>query len=82
MIAARRGQQKWRYLDGSALRKNRDLLWTFFPELDRSVKLPKNTVEILNTTAEERGADQSATAQESRSGGKGEPQPESNARPE
>lgn len=48
MIAARtQGTKAWKYLDGSGLRKNPQLLGKLFPELDPKIVLPTNTVEVL-----------------------------------
>ena len=45
MIAARKiGSDEWKYLDGSGLREDQDMLWQFFPALDRGVELPPNYV--------------------------------------
>ena len=81
MIAARRGEQKWRYLDGAGLRRNPDLLWTFFPDLDKNVSLPENTVEVLNTDVDQNGAP-SRPAPELKSEGKEKPEPEPEGRPQ
>ena len=48
MIAIRtKGEDSWKYLDGSGLRKNPQLLGVLFPELDPNIVLPPNTVELL-----------------------------------
>jgi hypothetical protein len=39
--------QTWRYLDGSGLRQNPQLLGMLFPDLSNDVKLPPNTIEQL-----------------------------------
>lgn len=52
MIAARSGKEKWRYVDGSPLRQNRDLLWKLFPDLDKDVSLPEITFEVVDADSE------------------------------
>lgn len=47
MIAARKAGQGWYYLDGSSLKANPEMLWTFFPELDKGIKIPETTMEML-----------------------------------
>jgi hypothetical protein len=48
MIAIRRvGGGEWRYLDGSGLRRDPEMLYTFFPALQRDLPLPPNTIELL-----------------------------------
>ncbi len=48
MIAARKKPDgKWLYLDGSGLRQNPDALWMLFPDLPKSVKPPKQTMEVV-----------------------------------
>ncbi|WP_412973165.1 hypothetical protein [Glaciecola sp. MF2-115] len=37
----------WKYLDGSGLREDRDMLWQMFPELDPNVIFPENKVEVI-----------------------------------
>ena len=55
MIAARRGNEDWRYLDGAGLIENPGLLWILFPELDQDVDLPENRMEVLDPDAEQAG---------------------------
>ena len=48
MIAIRKnGTHKWKYLDGAALRKFPDLLYTLIPKLPNEIELPQNKVEML-----------------------------------
>jgi hypothetical protein len=48
MIAARTpGTKTWKYLDGSSLRENPEMLGKLFPDLDPKVVLPTNTVDVL-----------------------------------
>jgi hypothetical protein len=48
MIAIRRvGSQEWKYLDGSGLRKNPELLYQLLPQLERGISLPLNMIEVL-----------------------------------
>ena len=67
MIAARRDKQDWKYMDGAGLRRNRELLWTFFPGLDKDLKLPENTIELLEAKPEKDSGDESATEKDSKS---------------
>lgn len=47
MIAAKKEGKEWKYLDGAGLRKNPDMLWLFFPELPKDIKLPENTMSRI-----------------------------------
>jgi hypothetical protein len=48
MIAIRPvGGGEWRYLDGSGLRRSPELLYRFFPALQRDLRLPPNAIELL-----------------------------------
>ena len=47
MIAAKKEGKEWNYLDGAGLRKNPDMLWLFFPELPKDIKLPENTMSRI-----------------------------------
>lgn len=48
MIAARtKGESVWKYLDGSGIRQNPQLLSMLFPDLDPNIELPTNTIEKL-----------------------------------
>jgi hypothetical protein len=48
MIAIRPvGGTAWKYLDGSPLRKNPELLQLLLPELTTDVELPPNTAELM-----------------------------------
>lgn len=44
MIAAKSEDGEWKYLDGSALQANPDMLWTFFPDLPKDIKIPSTAV--------------------------------------
>jgi len=44
MIAAKGEDGEWKYLDGNALQAKPDLLWTFFPDLPKDVKIPSTSV--------------------------------------
>ena len=48
MIAIRKTREKgWKYLDGSGLRKNPNLLSTLLPDLPKDIKYPPNEVNPL-----------------------------------
>lgn len=38
---------EWFFLDGAGVRNNEKMLWKLIPKLDKDVKLPANTVEIV-----------------------------------
>ena len=46
MIASKAEAGEWKYLDGSALKANPEMLWTFFPDLPKDIKLPPHTVQL------------------------------------
>jgi len=47
MIAIRKkGESKWKYLDGAGFKQNPNSLWLIFPKLPRDVKLPENYDKI------------------------------------
>lgn len=48
MIGARRKDQtEWKFMDGAGLRKNPQLLHSFFPDLPKDIALPPNTVTLI-----------------------------------
>ncbi|MBL8259042.1 MAG: hypothetical protein JNM60_04420 [Candidatus Competibacteraceae bacterium] len=48
MIGARRKDQtEWKFMDGAGLRKNPQLLHSFFPDLPKDVALPPNEVRLI-----------------------------------
>lgn len=52
MIGAKqKDESEWLFLDGSALRSDPKLLWSFFPELPKDVKTPPNRIALV--TAEQ-----------------------------
>jgi hypothetical protein len=47
-VAARtKGTSEWRFLDGTGLRKNPQLLWILFPDLPKDVVLPPSKAELI-----------------------------------
>jgi hypothetical protein len=38
----------WKYLDGSGLREDKEMLWQMFPELEPKVKFPENKIEMID----------------------------------
>ena len=53
MIGARKAGEDWRYLDGAFTKTNPDMLWTFFPKLDKDIKIPETTMEKLEAAPAE-----------------------------
>jgi len=47
LIAAKGEAGEWKYLDGSALGTSPEMLWTFFPDLPRDIKIPEVKMEPL-----------------------------------
>ena len=53
MVAVRDSNGNWKYLDGAVQQKKPELLWSFLPELPKDVKLPPNTIEVLEEKEED-----------------------------
>ena len=38
---------RWLFLDGAGMRSDPERLWELFPDLPRDIKLPENTIEVI-----------------------------------